>query len=131
MSRTYRLMCLSHDPAIDADAMRDWNNRADAEHAATVGIWEHETCDVLILEYSGGLIEIGCPKRTRGHDGGRHPHETVWADVAWLRLLALAQRAPEGSVEQKLAGAPILRCWTPQRLRRLRNELALPEGAPQ
>jgi len=128
VSSTYRIFCLSHDPAIDTEPLVDRHVCAEAEQAAAAGVPGHEECDVLILRYSGALVEIGCPIRTQ-HGGWYHPHSVEWVDVIWLKLLMLAQRAPEGSPERQLAErAPMPGCWRPERLNRLRLELDLPDG---
>jgi len=125
VSSTYRIFCLSHDPAVEAVPLSDgWNSSAAAEQAAINGVPGHEECDVLILRYSGALVEIGCPNRRQDPHGRRHPHATQWVDAIWLKLLSLAQRAPEGSPQRVLAErAPMPGCWWPERLRRLRVEL--------
>jgi hypothetical protein len=132
MSSTYRLLCLSHDPAIEAHPLSDgWHTRAEAEQAAVDVVPNHEGCDILIMRYSGDLVEVGCPNRP-GHAGSYHPHIVVWADVTLIRFLALAQRAPEGTPERQLADRPPLPgCWKPERLHRIRHELHLPEPKPQ
>ena len=135
MSSTYRILCLSHDPAIVIEYPEfssGSNGRELAEAAVLRGIEGHEGCDLLIGRYSYPLVEVGCPDRSREHVGGYHPHDTKWVDASWLKLLYLAQRAPEGCPERQLAErAPMPGCWTPEHLHRLRNELALPEGTPQ
>jgi hypothetical protein len=50
MSSTYRLLCLSHDPAIEAHPFSDgWHTRAEAEQAAVDVVPNHEGCDILIM----------------------------------------------------------------------------------
>jgi len=123
MSSTCRILCLSHDPAIALERP-EFPTVADAEAAVLAGVDGHAGCDLLIGRYSYPLAEVGCPDRTRDHVGGYHPHHTVWVDAIWLKLLYLAQRAPEGSPERKLAErVPMPGCWTAERLHRLRNEL--------
>jgi len=103
------------------------DGRAKAEGAVLIGFADHPGCDLLIGAYSYPLVEIGCPDRSAGHPGGYHPHETKWVDATWIKLLALAQRAPEGSPERQLANRPPMPgCWRPERLYRLRYELDLP-----
>lgn len=128
MSSTYRLLCVSHDPAIEAHPLSDgWHSRTDAERAAVDVVADHEHCDILIFRISGALVEVGCPNRP-GHAATCHPRIVVWADVALIRFLALAQRAPVGSPEQQLADrAPLPGCWRPERLTRIRDFLDLPE----
>jgi hypothetical protein len=126
MSSTYRILCVSHDPAIALEQFEFQSGddgRARAEEAVATGVADHPNCDLLIGRYSYPLVEVGCPPKPR-HSGVYHPHNTEWLDVFWLRLLVAAQRAPEGSQERQLAtGAP--GCWSPERLHRLRLELVL------
>ncbi|MFD5245033.1 hypothetical protein ACFWIW_10840 [Amycolatopsis sp. NPDC058340] len=135
MSSMYRILCLSHDPAIvieHPEFHSGSNGRELAEAVVLRGIEGHKGCDLLIGRYSYPLIEVGCPDRTREHVGGYHPHHTVWVDAIWLKLLYLAQRAPKDSPERQLAErAPMPGCWTPERLHCLRTELDLAEGTTQ
>jgi hypothetical protein len=125
MSSTYRILCLSHDPAL---SFGEYSTPGTAEAAIRVGIDEHPRCDLLIGRYSYPLIEVGCPPTT-GHDrpGRRrcHPHSTTeWVDVAWLGLLAVTHQS--GSEElAALAGGPAMAHWPWERLRRLRDELGI------
>ncbi|GAB3156369.1 hypothetical protein GCM10027258_62700 [Amycolatopsis stemonae] len=131
MSSTYRLLCLSHDPAIELDLefSSGSGGRERAEAAVLGGVAGHEACDLLIGRYSYPLVELGCPDRSRGHRGGYHPHHTVWVDAIWIKLLALAQQAPEGSPQRQLAErAPMPGCWWPERLARLSTVLDLPSA---
>jgi hypothetical protein len=127
VSSNYRILCLSHDPAIVTEV--EWsggtNNPAAAERAAAdvaAGLPGHETCDVLLGQWSGGLCAVACIKPYDSAGNRCYHSRAAWVDALWLRLLALAHAAPEGSPERELAKrAP--RCWTPDRLRRLRVEL--------
>lgn len=122
MSSIYRIICLSHDPAIVTDLEWDSgvNGLAAAEHAAKAAPG-HERCDVLIGRYSYPLVEVGCPC-------SKH-RDVLWVDSGWLRLLALSQDAPKGTPLREAAeNAPMVWCWSPARLRLLRDELGL-EGA--
>jgi hypothetical protein len=125
MSSVYRIFCLSHDPAIVLE--EEFRSDTDAEAAITVGLDSHPDCDFLIGRFSYPLIEVGCPNRTRNHAGGVfHPRKTMWVDAIWLKLLYLAQNADEDRIERKLVEeAPILSCWGPERLRRLRHVLEM------
>lgn len=130
MSSTYRVLCLSHDPAVIA-ADGDWNRREMAEAAIAEGIEDHGNCDLMIGRYSYPLVSLGCPSSAPKRDGhaGRCCHrDTLWIDSAWLRLLLVAQREAMQGVIRVAADAAGSRCWTPARLERLRNELNLPEA---
>ncbi len=133
MSSTYRVLCLSHDPATVA-ADGDWNRPEQAEEAIAAGVEGHEQCDLLIGRYSYPLVEVGCPaskdrrfKHPCVHGG------TQWVDVAWLALLAVAQQDPSSAeapsalrVVAREAGA---RCWSPERVRRLGPALGVTAAA--
>jgi hypothetical protein len=135
VSSMYRILCLSHNPALELETP-EWHSgddgRVKAEHAAAHpedldGLAEHTACDLLVGRYSYPLVEVGCPAVIR--DSGRphppgtyHPRSTEWVDIEWLRLLWLAQQAEEGPL---LRAAATLSgwCWSPARLNRLANVL--------
>jgi hypothetical protein len=129
MSSTYRILCLSHDPAIVTEV--EWsggtNNPAAGKRAAAdvaAGVPGHETCDVLLGQWSGGLCAVACITVMDSAVYRCCHRDAQWVDALWLRLLLLAQEAPEDSPQRLLARrAP--RCWSPERLHRLRNELSL------
>ena len=135
MSSSYRILCLSHDPAVvaaDGDASGDWNRPEPAESAITAGIDGHEHCDLMITRYSGALVELGCPQSHPKRDGqaGKCLHRsTQWASIAWIRLLLVAQREPAGTVVRGMADVAGVRCWTPTRMERLRAELGIEDPA--
>jgi hypothetical protein len=123
MSSTYRPICLSHDPAlvidreIRYDTIDQFNNRD--------GLDGHQTCDIAIGRFSYPLIEVAClgrqlpgPTGCKTHHGG-----TEWVDADWLRLL----HAARPTADSDLLRRHTFGCWPPERLHRLRNELALPE----
>lgn len=132
MSSTYRILCLSHDPAITLEA--EWQSGAGGretaeaiaanpgEHKETV---DHVGCDLLIGRYSYPLVEVGCPGQPVHGKPRHHPwHPRAhWTDVTWLRLAAAAIGLYEPTVEIADALKGIAGCWSPERLRRLRNEL--------
>lgn len=124
MSSTYRILCLSHDPALVTDI--EWSSGTDnvaaVERAARTGVPGHEACDVLIGRWSGSIVEFGCTKAVKDERHACWHNGAYWVDVLWLRLLALARRAPEGSTERMLA-ARADRCWSPGRVDRLRHLL--------
>lgn len=127
MSSTYRVLCLSHDPAIIA-ADGDWNRPEFAETAVREGVEGHETCDLLIGRYSYPLVEVGCPGSTIRPDGtpGCTWHgSTNWIDKDWLRLLWYAQQQDGQPILAKVGHQHEFRCWTPQRLARIADELGV------
>lgn len=123
MSSTYRILCLDHEPALTLD--RDYQSAPSAEADLVDGIEGHETCDLMIGRYSAPLVELGCPRWRQGQPSPCHHSGPEWADVEWLRLLALAQQEPEGSSIHAAASASGLRCWSPRRLQRLSAELGM------
>jgi hypothetical protein len=124
VSSIYRVVCLSHDPAIEAS---EHQRPEHAEQAIAADIDGHHGCDLMIGRYSYPLVELGCPPSaaTRGHPGSSCCHGTTqWIDADWLRLLAAVQQDPAGRASQ-LAGSGNFRCWTVKRLQRLRLELGI------
>lgn len=124
MSRSYSILCLSHDPALELDR-GTWNRREEVEAAVAsrdYPVAAHPHCDLLMAEYSGGLISLGCPARTLS--GQNHvPFHSIakWEDVMWLRLLLAARKEVS---ELKPAGLmkavrPIPDCWSERRLNRV------------
>ena len=126
MSSIYRVLCLSHDPAITTEA--EYSQPEPAVAAIASGIDGHSDCDLLIGRYSYPLIEVGCPPNARPERTGRHhcyPHAvTEWVDVVWLRILAAVHQS--GTEQMRaLARESRLGCWSWERLRRLRDELSI------
>ncbi|MFI6296823.1 hypothetical protein ACIBEJ_34900 [Nonomuraea sp. NPDC050790] len=125
MSSTYRIPCISHDPALVAG---EYDTPDAAERAIRDGIDDHPQCDLLIGRYSYPLIEVGCPPTTGPDRSGRHPclphSATEWVDVAWLRILATVHHSGDDQM-QALARDSHLAHWPLERLRRLRDQLSL------
>lgn len=129
MSSTYRVLCLSHDPALVVDDMGVGFSRPEAaEEAIRDGIDGHADCDLLIGRYSYPLIEVGCPPTNGSERPGRHRCTihgiTEWVDVAWLRLAAAVYQSGNEQM-RALADDRSLCCWSWERLRRLRDELGI------
>ncbi len=136
MSSDYKILCVSHDPAIviESDA---WHSSTGGRQrvieiaADPVGRDEtsvHATCDLLVGRYSYPLIEVACPPSLRQNVNYRHsyshPHEGRWVDAAWLRLLYHAYACNDPAVLDA-AGRAGYSCWTALRINRLRIELGL------
>lgn len=133
MSSTYRVLCVSHDPAMVLEFEQDGPDaRAAAEaRAADPVSYEvtraHAACDLLIGRWSGSLVEVGCPS---GRDVvaashyPEHPHTSRWVEVEWLRLLHFAM---ESSSDRRLYDAvtKLPGCWSWTRLSRMRFEMGL------
>jgi hypothetical protein len=141
MSSTYRILCLSHDPAIELAP--EWSGptgqsgwaaaiAAAADPASDERLAEHVACDLLVGRYSYPLIEVACPptnhrdvRHFHGPGGGTHSVE-YWVDADWLRLLTLARESADENMAALLRRHRFVFCWTPTRLNRLRDHLALP-----
>lgn len=125
MSSTYRILCLSHDPATEVS---EYTSPEAAEAAIRDGLAQHQHCDLLIGRYSYPLIEVGCPSRLGAPASGQrgcngYHRDTEWVDSGWLLVLAHARHAaalPEG-IDRHVD----VSCWTEQRILRLREELGL------
>lgn len=137
MSSTYRILCLSHNPAIELDP--EWNAPGEAvavatDPAALDALAAHTGCDLLVGRFSYPLIEVCCPPmNVRGIAGSSHlagvyhSHEK-WIDLDWLRLLDAARELRDNVDSGIDPFPPVLTkfersCWTPARLRRLREYL--------
>lgn len=117
MSSTYRLLCLSHDPAL-VIAEPELGLWTDGEPQLTRPD-AHPDCDLMVGRFSYPLIAVGCvhelAKLLDGETGHELPHplhrEVRWLGSEWALVGAAAQRTS--------LAATIDRCWTPTRLRRL------------
>ena len=128
MSSTYRILCLSHDPATIIETP-DWNRPEQAEAAIQAGIDGHPACDLAIGRYSYPLVELGCPS-TLGRRTPPRPNgitcchgSTVWVDRDWLWVLAAAYQSSDPSVVAAVERGHQRQCLPWERLKRLRNEL--------
>ncbi|MFF6829611.1 hypothetical protein [Streptomyces longwoodensis] len=119
MSSTYRILCLSHDPALTRG---EFHTPGDAETAIANGYDTHPGCDLVIGRWSGALVEVGCPASSdQPATLSCHHGNTIWADKTWLLLLAAAYQSTDPDVQQAIEGRHHCMSW--ERLRRLRNEL--------
>lgn len=131
MSSDYKILCLSHNPAIVIEG--DWHSSRDGHiialavaanpvgHEATR---QHAHCDLLVGRYSYPLVEVACPPSRPGdtkHSGFHR--EAKWIDASWLRLLAAAYASTDNAVLQ--AAQRVSGCWSADRVNRLRYELGL------
>lgn len=123
MSSSFNVLCMSHDPA---STVQGFNTPEEAYEAIRNRFQDHPNCDFLISRRAGGAIEIGCPGYITTGSGLYkclgHP-ELVWVAVEWLRILACVQDAGDDPQLLKVMRSPVMRCWTPIRLNRLRREL--------
>lgn len=122
MSSAYRLLCVSHDPAIviDEDGDRD---RATAVARSLRPVPGHPGCDLLVGRYSYPLIEVCCPAQGSrpGHPGSHS--EPQWVDAGFLRVAAIAVQRAAGDVQFAHAVRRLSACWSATRLRSLAYEL--------
>lgn len=149
MSSTYRVLCLSHEPALILEP--EWSGgtggtamvaaeQAAANPSEENGLGAHTECDLLIGRYSYPLLEVGCPA-SNGHQStprGRtpahypyHPRGAEWVRIEWLRVLWLAMQVAKDSTDpyDLAVVGKVPGCWTATRLERLAPEfrLELPE----
>ncbi|MEU9640937.1 hypothetical protein [Streptomyces sp. NPDC048188] len=120
MSSTYRILCLSHDPAL---VEGEYASSTEAEAAVATGVEGHRRCDLLIGRYSYPLVEVGCPaSKYQAADLLCCHGEAMWVDAEWLLLLAAAHQSSDEGVTAAV-GRFGRHCWQWERLRRLRDEL--------
>lgn len=120
MSSTYRILCLSHDPATEAG---EYSTPEAAEAAIAEGLPGHPDCHLMIGRYSYPLVELGCPPSRHQPAKLRCVHgNTKWVDSDWLRLLAAAYRSSDPAVQQASRVGRHL-CLSSDLLSRLRLEL--------
>lgn len=122
MSSSYQVLCLSHDPAtIISELDRD----DDMRETLVMGISGHEQCDLLMMRTSGAPVEFGCPGIKNNQC--RHGHrEMEWADADVVRLLYYVVDDPRDAV-QGLFNRYTFKCWTKDRLHRLRYRMGVIE----
>lgn len=130
MSSSYRILCMSHDPAIEAAEPHGVDEAVDMAIARFEG---HPDCDLVVARYSGGLVELGCPAMgnpdgtpARNRHSGWH-RDTVWGDAALLRIAAaVIETEADGHAEVLTAALKRLpMCWSAERLHRLRHVLGV------
>lgn len=129
MSSTYRVLCLSHDPAIETGV--EWSTGTDNEAAAArvpETIEGHEHCDLVLVQCAYPVIAVGClPQESR--EGRRCAHQHAQWTEAWaLRLLWLLLDHPGSREQWAIQSAPY--CWrqSGERLYRLRTWLGFEAG---
>jgi hypothetical protein len=132
VSSTYRILCLSHDPAITVNDP-GYNRAEDAERAIRERPTDHEHCDLVIGRYSAAFVELGCPT-SRGQPEHLRPSllrcyhgGTKWTDMDWLLLLAAAYQSTDPGVQKAITDGRH-GCLPWERLRRLRAELGITLG---
>jgi hypothetical protein len=122
VSSTYRILCLSHDPALVIDTP-DWNRPEPAEAAIRDGIDGHRACDLMIGRYSYPLVGLGCPPSRDQPATMPCCHGiTMWTDKDWLLLLAASYQSDDPDMRKAIERGSH-QCLPWERLRRLRVEL--------
>lgn len=113
MSSRYRIICLSHTPALEVE--EGWTSLGDAAEALATGCGSaepHRVCDVVIGEYSYPLVDLHCPP-------GRHGHRWV-NSVDVRKLRSTLDRLSRGwwTAEYREARLWCMRnpCWSVDRL---------------
>ena len=133
MSSDYKLLCMSHSPAlvIDRGDCQNWQEPEPAIAAALdpakYGVEEHVRCDLLIGRFSYPLIEVCCAGGPRGRTAHAVHTSPTWLDKQWLVLLHAAMAAP-ADPGLKAALEPLQRrhsCWSWERLDRLAPHLGI------
>lgn len=116
MSSTYRLICLSHDPALALSEPERQSLEGALVAIGRAETWGHGGCDLIVSRYSYPLIEVTCPSQL-GRKGGHGLHmNDVTIDVGWLRLLAHVR---ENDIDADALVGSAAMCWPPERLRLL------------
>lgn len=127
MSSRYRIICLSHDPAIVV-LEPDWPQPDDPLRvlADRASLPEHANCELVVGRFSYPLVQVCCPQSMERSNGplhiGYHPHSDEWIDAGWLRLLLAA--GPDAAKRARVPG-----CWSYERANRLRLELDLGDSS--
>lgn len=118
MSSNWKVLCMSHDPAT---IISEHSFAAGAEESIKEGYESHPHCDFLVMRVSGGPVEVGCTGLTHpcvGHN------ETVWVEADWIRILQYLDKEDGTPTEiTRLRNKHTLKCWTAERLHRLRYSL--------
>jgi hypothetical protein len=122
MSISYRILCVSHAPALEVatgDNGWEWNRpeqalAAIADHSRVIA--HHRTCDLIV--YGNYYNTFYCPPSSRCAHTDTEPIES-----SWISLAAAAMRHDElkGRVDQ-LTG-----CWTADRIDSLAGYFARSE----
>lgn len=123
MSSSYQLLCLSHDPATYIMEIEDPSDLGLLNAISNDAL--HHSCDTLITRTSGGLSEVGCPGIKSDQCGGHGSH-MKWVEADILRLLYHTHEYLREPFRDLLK-TYTFRCWTEQRLIRLRYVLSVTE----
>lgn len=118
MSSIYRVICLSHDPAIVLHDREPSSHVEAADFREEMLAGDHASCDLVVGRYSYPMIEVTC------FETSRHVHREpkVW-DSSVLALASAARTA--GGLLMLLGQKVCAPCWSsPTRLVTLRNELS-------
>jgi hypothetical protein len=108
---------MSHDPAIHISEL---GRSDDMRSTVVMGIGDHTQCDILLVRVSGAPVEVGCPGVKNAQCYGHR--EIEWLDADVIRLLYYTEEDKRPEV-RTLKRRHIFRCWTSERLTRLRYVL--------
>jgi hypothetical protein len=75
---------LAHNPPL---ALVD-PTRSKPEDTVSVARVGHPRCLLVLVEYSGGPVSIGCPPHST------HPHDVRWMEIGVARLVAAVLEGP-------------------------------------
>lgn len=127
MNTSYRILCLSHDPAIILEP--EWGDAYEALSAVAspdehVKLAHHAGCDLLVGAWSPRLEALACPPRAYSGHPPTHAFPE-WLPVDLARVLGAAHQIPLPDAGLSAALKHLPACWSPTRIHRLR-ELLLP-----
>jgi hypothetical protein len=121
MSSIFYSLCLSHDPALPAGELYGGEG-SNMRRVLADDQGEHKGCDMVIQRVSGAPVEFGCPGIRKDICGG---HSSIqWIDADVLRLLCHIRDDDRIGIKV-LRTRPLFRCWTNERLHRLRYDLGV------
>lgn len=117
MSSSYRILCVSHTPALEVATGSDgweWNRAEQALAAVTDSrvIGEHRSCDLIVY---GNYYTFYCPPNARCTHAGAEPFESSWITLA---AAALQHDDLKARVETFTG------CWTAPRIHSLAGYFA-------
>jgi hypothetical protein len=118
VSSSYRILCVSHTPALEVASGSDgweWNRPEQALNAVTDPrvIGEHRTCDLIV--YGNYYNTFYCPPSSRCTHTAPEPIESSWVTLA---VAALHHEDLKARVEQFTG------CWTAGRISSLAGYFA-------
>lgn len=133
MSSVYRVLCLSHNPAMLSSDYESDNPGLAHLSLANARQTDHPHCDLVIGRYSYPLIEVTCygtSSSNAAYPGCTHAHPQRW-DASFLALLLFVYQSPLAKTSSptsnktlRIARKAAQGCWPSNRLTTLANELS-------